>query len=96
MKSNTLKDLSSKEPFHAGLTKKLVLAKDGKRITNEAVLLTGELLRTFVHTLHQKAAVEAECEKESCIDESVSAGDAVVIQPHHITKVAAEQLMDYC
>lgn len=87
---------SSKEPFHSGLTKKIVLPnKDGgKRITNEAVQLTGELLRTFVRTLHQKAAIEAECEKESCIDET-SSSDAVVIRPHHITKVAAEQLMDY-
>lgn len=89
-----MKEVSAKEPFHAGLTKKLVLPKDGKRITNEAVQLTGELLRAFVRTLHQKAAIEAECEKESCMDES-SAGEAVVIRPHHITKVAAEQLMDY-
>lgn len=93
--TSIMKEISSNEPFHSGLVKKIVLPKDGKRITNEAVQLTGELLRNFVRTLHQKAAIEAECEKESSIDDSCSSG-AVVIRPHHVTKVAAEQLMDYC
>lgn len=83
-------DDSSASPFHPALTRQL-LKKGEKppRITNEALMAAGELLRLFVAEARHRASIEAECETEGAGD------DTVVIQPHHITKVAAELLMDF-
>lgn len=83
-----------------------------KRMTPEAMLLAGELLRLFVLEARQRAAIEAECEREGSTELAGSglverqageneegsldgATSIMVIQPHHITKVAAELLMDF-
>jgi hypothetical protein len=92
----------STQPFHPALTKKLLLARGGKeppkRITNEAVLVTGELLRLFVKEARHRAAIEAECEKEGATVSTVegsSQNGKILIRADHITKVAAELLMDF-
>ena len=84
-----------------------------KRMTPEAMLLAGELLRLFVLEARQRAAIEAECEREGSTELAGSGSverqadeneegsldratsSIMVIQPHHITKVAAELLMDF-
>ena len=94
-------------PFHPGLVKKLILGRGDqppKRITNEAVHATSELLRLFVHEAKHRAGIEAECEKEGAADQTgdgIEASDKnggddrVLIRADHITKVAAELLMDF-
>jgi hypothetical protein len=93
---------STPQPFDPGLTKKLLLARGGteqpKRITNEAVLVTGELLRIFVKEARHRANIEAECEKEGATVSTVegsSQSGKILIRADHITKVAAELLMDF-
>ena len=94
-------------PFHPGLVKKLILRKGDrppKRITNEAVTAASELLRLFVHEAKRRAGIEAECEKEGGAEQrsdGIEANDKdggddrVLIRADHITKVAAELLMDF-
>ena len=92
---------TSSEPFHPGLTKKLLAARARgdapKRITNEAALLTGELLRIFVKEARHRAAIEAECEKEgtTAVLPCPSQSRKITIRPDHISKVAAEMMMDF-
>lgn len=92
---------SLKQPFHPALTRKLLqLAgdqKEKKRISNEALIAAGELLRIFVAEARHRAAIEAECETESDIKEDIEGSEVhkAKIQPHHITRIAAELLMDY-
>jgi len=75
-----------------------------KRISTEALLAAGELLRLFVCEARHRAGIEAECEKEAAVGsttlatsgQGMKAGkDVVQIQPHHISKIAAELLMDF-
>jgi hypothetical protein len=69
-----------------------------KRITNEAVMLTGELLRIFVKEARHRAGIEAECEQEGAMvstGPSQNSNGKVMIRADHITKIAAEMLMDF-
>jgi CENP-S associating Centromere protein X len=80
-----------------------------KRITAEASVAAGELLRLFVLELRHRAAVEAECEAESTLQEEENIMDedddvkvckkrgkkSIEIRADHIAKVAAELLMDF-
>ena len=88
------------EPFHPGLAKKLILSRGDKeapkRVSNEALLAAGELLRTFVKEARYRASIEAECEEEgSATIASQGSNDKTTIRADHITKVAAELLMDF-
>jgi CENP-S associating Centromere protein X len=92
------------------------------RISNEAVLAAGELLRLFVLETRHRASIDAECEQEggdnftttniknnnmtsqSSNNSSSSSNKksiqkqengTVQIRSDHITKVAAEMLMDF-
>jgi hypothetical protein len=127
--------MASKDPddsnsaFQSGLTRKLLLShgdkEQPKRISNEAVLAAGELLRIFVlgkfadstsrgaggvqcnflsgflfgwlQEARHRAGIEAECEQEAgTTTENMNAeGGKVSIRADHITKVAAELLMDF-
>jgi vacuolar-type H+-ATPase subunit H len=87
------------------LTKKLLLQKQPKqRISNEAIVTANELLRLFVVEARQRASIEAECEDEAVLDNGDSLSDddehgsetrTVKIRADHITKIAAELLMDF-
>lgn len=91
------------------LTKKLLLLRHSKqRVSGDAALLSSELLRLFVLEARNRAAVEAECEVEGDIDgndmdddstddklNSLSRTQGVAVRAHHITKIAAELLMDF-
>jgi hypothetical protein len=94
----------SSSAFHSGLTRKLILSQGDKeqpkRISNEALLAAGEILRIFVqecrHRAGIEAEIEAECEQEAETKENVNAESGKVsIRADHITKVAAELLMDF-
>jgi hypothetical protein len=75
------------------------------KLSNDAVQLAAELLRVFVAEARHRASIQAECEHES----SGNAEKAVAmiegreeeeekqtqIQSHHVTKIAAELLMDF-
>jgi hypothetical protein len=98
--------MASKDPddsssaFHGGLTRKLILSQGGKeqpkRVSNEAVLAAGELLRIFVQEARHRAGIEAECEEEAGTTEKGNGvSGKVSIRADHITKVAAELLMDF-
>jgi hypothetical protein len=98
--------MASKDPddsssaFQSGITRKLILShgdkEQPKRISNEAVLAAGELLRVFVQEARHRAGIEAECEQEAETTENVNAESGKVsIRADHITKVAAELLMDF-
>lgn len=74
------------------------------KMTNDAVLAAAELLRLFVVEARGRAAVEAECEAEgagaarvgdSPNGEDGASGGKVLIGAHHITKLAAELLMEF-
>ena len=98
--------MTSKDPddsssaFNGGLTRKLILSQGGKeqpkRVSNEAVLAAGELLRIFVQEARHRAGIEAECEQEAETTEKGNGESGKVsIRADHITKVAAELLMDF-
>jgi hypothetical protein len=92
---------ADKTPFHPALARKLLQlrlasndSKQQKKISNEALVAAGELLKIFVTEARNRAAVEAECENEG--KEGTNDDDnKVLIQPHHISKIAAELLMDF-
>jgi hypothetical protein len=86
------------EPFHPALMKKLIQTgmnkEKQKRVTTEALLVSGELVRLFVQEARHRAGIEAECEIEGSNVEA-QADNKTLIRPHHISKVAAELLMDF-
>jgi len=88
----------SNSAFTHGLTRKLILSQDNteqpKRITNEAVLAAGELLRIFVQEARHRAGIEAECEQEANVDGHANDGKTL-IRADHVTKVSAELLLDF-
>ena len=90
---------SQQPPFSAALTRKLILsAVDNEKqikLSNDAVDLASELLRLFVVEARYRASIQAECEEESRNVESSSDDKKTPIQPHHITKIGAELLMDF-
>lgn len=61
-----------------------------KRISTEAARAAGHLLQLMVEQMIHKATIEAECEQEGNGD----VGDRIRVRADHITKVAAEVLMD--
>jgi CENP-S associating Centromere protein X len=106
-----MEDITSEksEAFHPSLTRKLVqvnlaTGKDlqsNKRVTNEAVVAAGEVLRLFVQEARHRAGIEAECEQEGAMNDVDDVGDkhassTIPIRADHITKIAAELLMDFC
>ena len=74
-------------------------------ITNEALVAAGEVLRLFVKEAWHRASIEAECEYEGAIEDATTFGSAsdnqtkitttAPIRADHITKIAAELLMDF-
>lgn len=81
-------------------------AKMSARFTDEALVAAGEVLRLFVLEAWHRASIEAECDHEATVNSnendalnSVSSvpGSSrnVPIRPDHITKIAAELLMDF-
>lgn len=93
------------KPFHPSLTRALIQSnlaaakeqQSNKRMTNEAVIASGEVLRLFVHEARHRAGIEAECEQEGTLnDESGKlVSSTVPVRADHITKIAAELLMDF-
>ena len=93
------------EPFHASLTRALIQSslaagkdqQSTKRITNEAMVAAGEVLRLFVQEARHRAGIEAECEQEGAMnDESDKHASSIIpVRADHITKIAAELLMDF-
>jgi len=89
------------------LAKKLILHNNPTRkVSSEAVKMAAELLRLFIVEARLRAAIEAECENEGtvlensspCDDNGLSGdslGHVVSIRADHISKVAAELLMDF-
>lgn len=77
--------------LNESLTKKLVLVNHpkGKKISAEGAAAASELLRTFVIQARHRAGIEAECDKEANMSENGS------IEAHHVTKIAAELVMDF-
>lgn len=82
-----------------GLVRKIVLkeGRDSKRMTKEAALAAGELLRLFILEARNRAGIEAECEVEGSgtLGDNDNNGGKAMIRADHITKVAAELLMDF-
>jgi CENP-S associating Centromere protein X len=102
------------EPFHPALTRKLLQehlrsssSGSTKKISTEALVAAGEVLRCFVQEVHHRAGIEAECEHESaaCQRESVardvhdnegsSCTKSIPITADHIVKAVGEVLMDF-
>lgn len=68
-------------------------SKGAKRCSPEAALAASELLRLFVVEARNRASIEAECEAEGIINGADD--DKTMIRADHITKIAAELLMDF-
>ena len=85
--------------INADLVKQLVMKKSttagkgAQRCSKEAALAASELLRLFVVEARNRASIEAECEAEGIIDGVDD--DKTMIRADHITKIAAELLMDF-
>ena len=98
-------DNSPQPAFSAALTRKLILTAAGVenekqiKLSNEAVDLASELLRLFVVEARHRASIQAECddEEEAARDVESSSDETkkIRIQPHHVTKIGAELLMDF-
>jgi hypothetical protein len=114
-----------KNPFHPSLVQKMIQTSrptgnnadstsgEEHKITNEALVAAGEVLRLFVQEAYHRASIEAECEYESVVDDTAliyeantalarygkgnqtSAITTAPIRADHITKIAAELLMDF-
>jgi hypothetical protein len=102
------------EPFHPALTRKLLqehlqssASGSSKKISSEALVAAGEVLRCFVQEVHHRAGIEAECEHESasCERGSVANGvhdndgnscpTSIPITADHIVKAVGDVLMDF-
>lgn len=79
--------------FDPTFVRKLVLkeGKDSKRFPKDAEAAAGELLRLFVLEARDRASIEAECDTEG----NVGGDGKALIRADHITKIAAELLMDF-
>lgn len=77
---------------NSSLVRKLVVkeGKDSKRLAKDAEAMAGELLRLFILEARERAGIEAECETEN-----VEGEEKALIRADHITKIAAELLMDF-
>jgi hypothetical protein len=99
---NPLLPAPSTDIFSHALAKRLITTKwlraeFPKRVSNEAILAVSELLRLFVTEARHRAVIEAECEKEGGDAGSmeISREGYTPIHAHHISKVAAELIMDF-
>jgi CENP-S associating Centromere protein X len=101
--------------FHPSLVQQIIQSslsdgsdiKMGFRITDEALLAAGEVMRLFVQEAWHRASIEAECDHEGTMSDNdekhernslsfVPGGISnVPVRPDHITKIAAELLMDF-
>uniref|UniRef100_A0A7R9ZM38 Uncharacterized protein n=1 Tax=Craspedostauros australis TaxID=1486917 RepID=A0A7R9ZM38_9STRA len=72
-----------------------------KRIPAETAKAAAELLRLFVLEARSRATTEAECDQEGNLSqynkglEDGAGSSEVAIRAEHITKIAAELLMDF-
>mmetsp|Transcript_41927 Transcript_41927/g.121181 ORF Transcript_41927/g.121181 Transcript_41927/m.121181 type:complete len:108 (+) Transcript_41927:126-449(+) len=69
-----------------------------KRVANDTAAAISEVIRMFVIEARARASIEAECDLEGGVDdenENNAASNMVSIRADHITKVAAEMLMDF-
>jgi hypothetical protein len=91
--THTMDSEPNNEPFKAALVRKLIQQQDSTaKISQEAVLAVGQLLKLFVLEARERAAIQAECEHEASGESSET---NVQIQAHHVSKIAAELLMDF-
>jgi CENP-S associating Centromere protein X len=111
---------SMDNPFHPSLVYQIIhsactttydgaVIKASDRITDEALVAAGEVLRLFVQEAWYRAGIEAECEHEGNVDynhhdeediknyssDVVDKSSNAPIRADHITKIAAELLMDF-
>jgi CENP-S associating Centromere protein X len=91
----------NKPPFSTDLVKQLIThglqtkpEADGPipHLSKEAAELTADLLRLFVQEAQHRASIEAECDLEGGLESNT---DKPVIRADHISKIAAEMLMDF-
>ena len=107
-------------PFHPSLVRQMIQASrpfgnnadsinENHKVTQEALVAAGEVLRLFVQEAYHRASIEAECEYEGVVDDTITnyecdrsvTGDhtcaitTAPIRADHITKIAAELLMDF-
>ena len=92
----------NEEPFQPALTRKLIQGKDPeapiRTITTEALVAAGEILRQFVQEACHRAGIEAECEHEGQAAgrmEDDAEDNKIPIRADHISKIAAELIMDF-
>ena len=83
-------------PFSDSLVRKLISSKNKKtsRIANDGAAAASELLRMFVLEARSRAGIEAECDKEGSIPQA-GGSTKTTIEAHHISKIAAELIMDF-
>jgi hypothetical protein len=92
---------SSKQSTIASELSKKIMTNFGcdKRIPNDTAEAVSEVLRMFVIEARARASIEAECDLEGAMDEENDDNNAtsamVSIRADHITKIAAEMLMDF-
>ena len=96
--SSSSSSSSSPPTISASLTRQLLqLHHPNQRYTNDALSTSAELLRLIIIEAQRRAAIEAECESEVYVGHSQNSdGDdgRVEIRAEHVTKIAAELLMD--
>lgn len=81
-----------KEPFPPELIRKLVSTHTNVRVSPEALVAIGEVLRLFVSEAKERASIEAECDHEISDEANES---TVPIRPDHVTKIAADLIFDF-
>jgi hypothetical protein len=92
--------------FHPALVRRLINSKENfhsnvrKTMTHEATIAVGAILQLFVQEAVHRASIEAEIEYESGItketsDSKESTVEKIPIRADHISKIAAELLMDF-
>lgn len=85
-----------KEAFHPDLVRKLMATHTDTRVSSEALVAIGELLRLFVSEAKDRASVEAECDHEVNVDTTAEpVNSSIPIRPDHVTKIAADLIFDF-
>ena len=104
--TNNLYPSMQPQTIRVPLVRELIASSQQKpmKMSTEAAEATSELLRLFVVEARNRAAIEAECELESQgpstsatieADKTKKSDDRAIIGAHHITKLAAELLMEF-
>jgi CENP-S associating Centromere protein X len=106
---------TAENPFHSSLVQQILQSSVGdgsdnkmySRLSEEALVAAGEVMRLFVQEAWHRASIEAECDHEGTMRDnddgpaqnSKTVGpkmtSSVPIRPDHVTKIAAELLMDF-